>query len=187
MEPLRAASREKGTLAPPRPNDEGSGRWMRRRERIPTRFEARVGERPAGAVSGEGATVLVFNRAAWDLGWRIVRGRADAKLLLGGALRISWTAGEGAAALARAKAAGFVKLLWKSFQRSGPFGRFEKSTGAIFSELSESSTSEAFRLTGEVEMAWACQLAVTRTEGTAEERGLGGEDQAGSGWHFTED
>jgi hypothetical protein len=119
------------------------------------RLEARVGERPAGAVSGEGAGVLAFKRAAGDLGWRMLRGREVVGNLLGGLLRTSLTIGEDAA-LVSVKADGFAKLLLMSPQRS-PLDRFEKSTGAMFSELPTSSTSEAFRLTGEVEIASACQ------------------------------
>lgn len=120
------------------------------------RFEGRVGERPAGAVSGEGAGAgaLAFNRAAGDLGWRMFRGREADESLLGGLLRTSLTAGEDTA-LVSVKADGLVKLLLRSPQRS-PFDRFEKSTGATFSELPTSSTSEAFRLMGEVEIALTC-------------------------------
>ena len=57
-----------------------------------------------------------------------------------------------------------MKLLFRSPQKSTPFDRFEKRTGAMFSELSTSSTSDAFRLTGEDAIASACQRFVTAGE-----------------------
>lgn len=74
---------------------------------------------------------------------------------LGGLLKTSLRAGAGEEALVRVKA-GLVKLLLTSPQKSAPFDRFEKKSGATFSELSTSSTSAAFRLMGEVAIAAAC-------------------------------
>jgi hypothetical protein len=86
----------------------------------------------------------------------MVRGRG-LDSLLGGELRTSLKAGEEATLVVRVKAGGLVKPSLRSFQRSKPFDRFEKSTGATFSELSSSDdTSEAFRLPGEDESASPC-------------------------------
>lgn len=121
------------------------------------RLEARVGERPAGAVRGDGvgAGAFALRRAAGDLGWRMFRAAGAAVSLLDG-LKKSFAAGETGAALVREKVEGLVKLLARSVQRSVPLDRFEKSMGAMFSELSTSSTSEAFRFMGEEAMAWEC-------------------------------
>jgi len=125
---------------------------------MPIRLEARVGERPAGAVSGDGggAVLFAFKSAAGDLGWRTVGGRGADESLLGGLLRTSFITGEGVA-LVSVKAGGFAKPLPTSPQKSAPLFRFEKSKGAMFSELSTSSTSEAFRLLGEDVSAFASQ------------------------------
>jgi hypothetical protein len=77
---LSAASREKGVVA--RLKEGGSTRVKglpvrRRWERRPTRLEPRVGERPAGADSGD-LEMLRFSLAAGDLGCRSVRGRGEA-------------------------------------------------------------------------------------------------------------
>lgn len=148
------------------------------------RLEARVGERPAGAVSGEGTAALAFNRAAGDLGCRMLRGRAE-ESVLGGLLRTSLKAEE-ETALVRAKAGGLVKPLCKSFQRSAPLDRFEKSTGAMFSELPPSSTSEALRLMGEVEIALACQLPVTVSSTMRTGRGRRQRKRENSRWQAKE-
>lgn len=44
---------------------------VRRELRIPTRF--RVGERPAGAVRGEGFGAEAVVLGVWERGWRILR------------------------------------------------------------------------------------------------------------------
>jgi hypothetical protein len=82
----------------------------------------------------------------------MLRGRAD-EGLEGGELRTSLKAGDDAAFVRVKAAAGLAKPSLKSLQVSAPFERFEKSTGAMFSELSSSDTSDAFRLTGEFESA----------------------------------
>jgi len=137
------------------------------------RLEARVGERPAGTVRGEGTALWAFNRAAGDLGWRIFRGLGADESLLGGLPRTSLITGE-EAALVRVKAGGLVKFLLRPLQRSAPFERFEKSTGAMFSELSTSATSEAFRLTGEVEIAFCLFLTLAMLFNRAPSTGANG-------------
>src|SRR5579859_4227229 len=89
MVPDRAAS-----ILNPRPDDEGAenfggsirvkGEAVLRRFKIPILF--RVGERPAGADSGDDFEMVVFKRVAWDRAARIGRrgevvGFRDEKLL----------------------------------------------------------------------------------------------------------
>jgi hypothetical protein len=80
MVPLRAASRLNGAAAP-RLNCGGSTRenaeTRRRLERRPLRL-LRVGERPAGAESGEGRAMDVLSLVTGDLAWRMVRDRGVA-------------------------------------------------------------------------------------------------------------
>lgn len=113
------------------------------------RFEPRVGDRPAGAVRGDGADCWVMRvlrllkRA--DLGWRMVRGLEavveGSEENLGVASLVI-----GVAALVRMKLPdGLKKSLVKSLLPSAPLGRLEKRVGSTFSKSSV-STSEALRL-----------------------------------------
>ncbi len=152
MVPFSAASRENGAGAP-RPRAGGSTREKaapvrRRLERMPMRLEPRLGERPAGAESGDLAR-FVLSLAAGDLGWRSDRGRAEA--VRPGLETGSWmSARDGAeAALVRTKEDGLTEALPEK-KLSAPLLRLENRTGSTFSKSSISTRSEALRLlTGE--------------------------------------
>jgi hypothetical protein len=122
------------------------------------RLEPRVGDRPAGAVRGDETAMLVFSRAAGDLGckWARARGAVDVAVgaILGGALLMRCVVD---AALVSTNADGLKKspiAKLVSAPAPSPFVRLEKSDGSTFSKSSASRTSDAFRLIdGVFEMA----------------------------------
>jgi hypothetical protein len=98
--------------------------------------------------------MVVFRRdAAGDLGWR--SWRLGCWALTGRSLRTSLAEGRLGVevALVRTNLDGLKKSL-KSFSAPAPLDRLENSAGSTFSE-SSTSTSEAFLLTGAVEIAIA--------------------------------
>lgn len=127
---------------------------MRRRdERRPVRLP-RVGDRPAGADSGEDLTIPVFNLEAGDLGFRTLRGRGAATL---GVLVILLVEDD----LVSRKVEGLTKSLVAKEVSEEPLTRFEKMIGSTFS-ASLSSGSEDFRFPGEVvETAVRCLALLT--------------------------
>lgn len=111
-------------------------------ERLP-----RVGERPAGAETGDDLVMAVLRRAAGDLGWRV---RLGVELCLSGSLAEvdADAAGvEGAAALVRTKEeAGLSRASLRGEAVVVPLERLAKRTGSTFSESSSTSRSSALRL-----------------------------------------
>lgn len=129
---------------------------MRRRVfRIPERL-LRVGDRPAGAESGEDRATLVLILATGDLGFKIVR---EGVAALGGLATVTGKSFV-LADLVRMKVGGFMNESLV-VTLSAPLARLENKIGSTFSESSNSVTSDAFRLTGdelEAAVSWLVLL-----------------------------
>jgi len=136
-----------------------NGEAVLRRFKIPILF--RVGERPAGADSGDDFEIVVFKRVAWDRAARIGRrgevvGLRDENALGAG--------GEGGA-FVRKKLVGLTNV--SLLEPSAAFERFgeRKMEGSMFSEsmVSKGSKSKvaALRLVGE-ERVFESAIAVVR-------------------------
>jgi hypothetical protein len=119
---------------------------------MPILLEPRVGERPAGADSGEDLARAVLSLAAGDLGWRKLRGLGHVILDLSeppAEASLFWKLGT-EAAFVRINEEGFKKSLEGENKSMAPLDRLEKSRGSTFSKSSVSMASEAFLLTGEL-------------------------------------